>query len=189
MRKLFVYLGLSLITTSLTSLSLSAEAVVPQKSPLTSTHRDYLAIAGADQKEVAKKTNELLTANGEFARTIAKGLGVDATAGTPPDGDIFKQNLFLILQNQGTFRMIAEKIGATAAPAGAVEGADQSAKNHSILLTNKKIVGQILKKLGITPKPPTLTGTFEEKNVALLIGNRAALEKIKDKLTEMGKLK
>ncbi len=189
MRKLLVYLGLSLIATSLNSLSLSAKASAPQQSQLTSAHRDYVAIAGADQKEVAKKTNELLIANGEFARAMSKGLGGDTTNGTPPDGDIFKQNLFLILQNQKIFRSIAEKVGATAAPAGAVEGADQSAKNHSILLTNKKICGQILKKLGITPTPPTLTGTFEEKNVTLLIGNRAALEKIKDKLTEMGKLK
>ena len=84
MRKLLVYLGLSLIATSLNSLSLSAKASVPQQSQLTSAHRDYVAISGADRKEVAKKTNELLTANGEFARTIAKGLGADATAGTPP---------------------------------------------------------------------------------------------------------
>ena len=189
MRKLLVYLGLSLIATSLNSLSLSAKASVSQQSQLTSAHRYDVALTGADQKEVAKKTNELLTANGEYARTIAKGLGIDATVGTPPTGDIFKQNLFLILQNQGTFRAIAEKVGATAAPAGAVEGADQSAKNHSILLTNKKIVGQILKKLGITPTPPTLTGTFEEKNVTLLVGNRKALEKIDAKLKEMGKLK
>ena len=189
MRKLLVYLGLSLIATSLNSLSLSAKASVSQQSQSISAHRYDVALAGADQKEVAKKTNELLTANGEYARTIAKGLGINATAGTPPAGDIFKQNLFLILQNQGTFRSIAEKVGATAAPAGAVEGADQSAKNHSILLTNKKIVGQILKKLGITPTPPTLTGTFEEKNVTLLVGNRAALEKIDAKLKTMGKLK
>lgn len=189
MRKLFVYLGLSLIATSLNSLSLYADALVPQQSHFTSSHRKYLAITGADQTAVAKKTNALLTANGEFARTIAKGLGIEATAGTPPDGDIFQQNLFLILQNQGTFRAIAANIGAGAAPAGAVEGADQSEKNHSILLTNKKIVGAILKKLGITPTPPTLTGTFEEKNVTLLMGNRKALEKIEAKLKEMGKLK
>ena len=138
MRKLLVYLGLSLIATSLNSLSLSAKASIPQQSNVTSFDRNYVALTGADQKEVAKKTNELLTANGAFAREIANGLGANVTAGTPPEGDIFKQNLFLILQNQKTFRAIAEKIGATAAPAGAVEGADQSAKNHSILQTNKK---------------------------------------------------
>ncbi len=182
MRKFFVYLGSGIIATSLTSLSLSAEALVPQQSQLTSAHRDYVAITGADQSEVAKKTNALLTANGALARKIAAHLGIEATAGTPPDGDIFQQNLFLILQNQGTFRSIAEKVGATAAPAGAVEGADQSAKNHSILLTNKKICGQILKKLGITPTPATLTGTWEEKNVTLLMGNRKALDKIAAKL-------
>jgi pyruvate/2-oxoglutarate dehydrogenase complex dihydrolipoamide acyltransferase (E2) component len=181
MRKLFVYLGLSLIATSLNSLSFSAKASVPQQSSLTSAHRRYVAI-NADQTEVAKKTNALLTANGAFARKIAAHLGIESAAKTPPEGDVFQQNLFLILQNQDTFRAIAEKVGATAAPAGAVEGADQSAKNHSILLTNKKIVGQILKKLGITPTPPTLTGTFEEKNVTLLMGNRKALDKIAAKL-------
>ena len=181
MRKLFVCLGLGLIATSLNSLSLSAEASVPQQSYSTSAHRDYVAIT-ADQKDVAKKTNALLLANGAFARKILAHLGVESTPAAPPEGDVFQQNLFLILQNQDTFRAIAEKVKATAAPAGAVEGADQSAKNHSILLTNKKIVGQILKKLGITPTPPTLTGTFEEKNVTLLLGNRKALDKIAAKL-------
>jgi pyruvate/2-oxoglutarate dehydrogenase complex dihydrolipoamide acyltransferase (E2) component len=181
MRKLLVYLGLSLIATSLNSLSFSAKASVPQQSYSTSAHRTYVAIT-ADQTATAKKTNALLTANGIFARKIAAHLGIESAAKTPPEGDIFQQNLFLILQNQDTFRAIAEKVGATAAPAGAVEGADQSAKNHSILLTNKKICGQILKKLGITPTPPTLTGTFEEKNVTLLEGNRKALDKIAAKL-------
>ena len=181
MRKLFVCLGLGLIATSLDSLSLSARASISQQSSFTSAHRNYVAIT-ADQSETAKKTNALLTANGAFARKILAHLGVESTPAAPPDGDVFQKNLFLILQNQDTFRAIAEKIGATAAPAGAVEGADQSAKNHSILLTNKKIVGQILKKLGITPTPPTLTGTFEEKNVTLLVGNRKALDKIAAKL-------
>ena len=182
MRKLFVYLGLSLIATSLNSLALAARASIPHQSAAISAHRDDVALAGADQAEVAKKTNALLTANGAFARKIAAHLGIESAAKTPPEGDVFQQNLFLILQNQDTFRAIAEKVGATAAPAGAVEGADQSAKNHSILLTNKKIVGQILKKLGITPTPPTLAGTFEEKNVTLLMGNRKALDKIAAKL-------
>jgi hypothetical protein len=182
MSKLFVCLGLSVIVANLNCLSVSAETLVPQKSDVNFAHRNYLTLAGADQAEVAKKTNALLTENGILARKIATHLGIESTAKTPPEGDIQQKNLFLILQNQATFRSIAEKIGATAAPAGGVEGSDQSAKNHSILLTNKKIVGQILKKLGITPTPPTLTGTFEEKNVALLMGNRKALDKIADKL-------
>jgi hypothetical protein len=182
MRKFFGYLGCGIIATGLINFSLSAKAVVPQQSQLTSAHRNDLAIAGADQTAIAKKTNALLVANGAFARKIAAHLGVESTAAVPPEGDVFQQNLFLILQNQNTFRQIAEKVGATAAPAGAVEGADQSAKNHSILLTNKKICGQILKKLGITPTPPTLTGTWEEKNVTLLMGNRKALDKIAAKL-------
>jgi hypothetical protein len=181
MRKLFVCLGFGIIATSLNSLSLSAEALVPKQSDLTSSHRNYVAIT-ADQTEVAKKTNALLVANGAFARKIAAHIGAETNSAAPPDGDVFQQNLFLILQNQNTFRAIAEKVGATAAPAGAVEGADQSAKNHSILLTNKKICGQILKKLGIEPTPPKLTGTWEEKNVTLLMGNRKALDKIAAKL-------
>ena len=181
MSKLFVCLGLGLIATGLNSLSLPAGASVSQQSYSTSHNRGYVAIT-ADQKDVAKKTNALLVANGAFARKILAHLGVESTPAAPPEGDVFQQNLFLILQNQDTFRAIAEKVKATAAPAGAVEGADQSAKNHSILLTNKKIVGQILKKLGITPTPPTLTGTFEEKNVTLLLGNRKALDKIAAKL-------
>jgi hypothetical protein len=182
MRKVIICLGLGAIAASLSSLSLSAEAATTQRLNSTSSHRTSVAIAAADQTEVAKKTNALLIANGAFARKIAAHIGVETTAKEPPAGDIFQQNLFLILQNQATFRAIAAKVGATAAPAGAVEGADQSEKNHSILQTNKKIVGAILKKLGITPTPPTLTGTWEEKNVTLLMGNRKALDKIAAKL-------
>jgi hypothetical protein len=181
MRKLFLCLGAGVVVASLNSTVLSVKAT-PHRSHVNPAHGTYLAMFGADQAEVAKKTNELLTANGILARKIAAHLGVESTVGTPPDGDIFQKNLFLILQNQDTFRAIAVKVGATAAPAGAVEGPDQSAKNHSILLTNKKICGQILKKLGITPTPPTLTGTWEEKNVTLLMGNRKALDKIAAKL-------
>jgi pyruvate/2-oxoglutarate dehydrogenase complex dihydrolipoamide acyltransferase (E2) component len=181
MRKLFLCLGAGIFAASLNSAALSVRASASQRFHVNPAHGIYVAMF-ADQAVVAKKTNELLTANGILARKIAAHLGIESKVGTPPDGDIFQKNLFLILQNQDTFRAIAEKVGATAAPAGAVEGADQSAKNHSILLTNKKIVGQILKKLGITPTPPTLTGTFEEKNVTLLMGNRKALDKIAAKL-------
>jgi hypothetical protein len=181
MRKLFICLGSGLLVASLNSLSLPAEASVLKQSNFSQSHRNF-AMLGADQTAVAKKTNTLLIANGELARKIAAHIGAETNAAAPPDGDIFQQNLFLILQNQNTFRSIAAKVGATAAAAGAVEGADQSEKNHSILQTNKKIVGQILKKLGITPTPPKLTGTFEEKNVTLLMGNRKALDKIAAKL-------
>jgi hypothetical protein len=182
MRKFLVCLGSGVIAASINSLSLSAEALVPQRLHSTSSHGISVTIAAADQTATAKKTNALLIANGIFARKIASHLGLESSPKDPPAGDVFQQNLFLILQNQDTFRAIAAKVGATAAPAGAVEGADQSEKNHSILLTNKKIVGAILKKLGITPTPPTLTGTFEEKNVTLLMGNRKALDKIAAKL-------
>ena len=167
--------------TAVNGVSATVNASVLPKSQITPSSN--IAIVTADQTATAKKTNALLVANGALARKIATHLGVESSAKEPPAGDIFQQNLFLILQNQDTFRAIAAKVGATAAPAGAVEGADQSAKNHSILLTNKKIVGAILKKLGITPTPPTLTGTFEEKNVTLLMGNRKALDKIAEKLS------
>jgi hypothetical protein len=179
MRKVIVCLGLSTLMISVNSIPAAVKAAVVSKPEIVKS--SAIAIA-ADQTEVAKKTNALLIANGALARKIAAHIGLQITTKEPPAGDVFQQNLFLILQNQDTFRAIAAKVGATAAPAGAVEGADQSAKNHSILLTNKKIVGQILKKLGITPTPPTLTGTFEEKNVTLLMGNRKALDKIAEKL-------
>jgi hypothetical protein len=180
MRKLAVCLGLSTLMTTVNIDSAAVKASVLPKSQMAPSSN--IAIAAADQTEAAKKTNALLIANGALARKIATHLGIESSPKEPPAGDIFQQNLFLILQNQGTFREIAAKVGATAAPAGAVEGTDQSAKNHSILLTNKKIVGAILKKLGITPTPPTLTGTFEDKNVTLLMGNRKALDKIAEKL-------
>ncbi len=179
MRKLFLCLGAGVVVASLNSAAVKVSA--SQKFHVNPAHGIYLAMF-ADQAEVAKKTNALLISNGELARKIAAHLGVESSPKSPPDGDIFQQNLFLILQNQDTFRAIAVKVGATAAPAGAVEGPDQSAKNHSILLTNKKICGQILKKLGIEPTPPKLTGTWEEKNVTLLMGNRKALDKIAAKL-------
>jgi hypothetical protein len=179
MRKLFLCLGAGVVVASLNSAAIKVSA--SQKFYVNPAHGIYLAMF-VDQAEVAKKTNALLISNGALARKIAAHLGIESSPKSPPDGDIFQQNLFLILQNQDTFRAIAVKVGATAAPAGAVEGPDQSAKNHSILLTNKKICGQILKKLGITPTPPTLTGTWEEKNVTLLMGNRKALDKIAAKL-------
>jgi hypothetical protein len=180
MHKMTVLLGLSALMIAVNSVPAAVNASVSQKSQVAPSSN--IAIAAADQAVVAKKTNALLIANGALARKIAAHIGVEISPKEPPAGDIFQQNLFLILQNQDTFRAIAAKVGATAAPAGAVEGADRSAKNHSILLTNKKIVGAILKKLGITPTPPTLTGTFEEKNVTLLMGNRKALDKIAEKL-------
>jgi pyruvate/2-oxoglutarate dehydrogenase complex dihydrolipoamide acyltransferase (E2) component len=167
--------------TTVNGVSAAVNTSVSQKSQIALS--SDIAIAASDQSATAQKTNALLIANGALARKIAAHLRIESTPKTPPAGDVFQQNLFLILQNQDTFRAIAAKVGATAAPAGAVEGADQSEKNHSILLTNKKIVGAILKKLGITPTPPTLTGSFEEKNVTLLMGNRKALDKIAEKLS------
>lgn len=179
MRKWTVCLGLSTLMTIVNIVPVAVKASVLPKSQIAPSSDIAIAV---DRTAVAKKTNALLIANGILARKIAAHIGIVSSPKEPPSGDIFNQNLFLILQNQGTFRAIAAKIGASAAPAGAVEGADQSQKNHSILQTNRKIVGAILKKLEITPTPPTLTGTFEEKNVTLLMGNRKALDKIAEKL-------
>jgi hypothetical protein len=180
MRKMAFCLSLSAITIATNIIPAAVTASVLPKSQIAPSRS--IIIAAEDQAVTAKKTNALLIANGALARKIAAHLGIAITSKEPPAGDVFQQNLFLILQNQNTFRAIASKIGATSPPAGAVEGADQSEKNHSILQTNRKIVGAILKKLGITPTPPTLTGTFEEKNVTLLMGNRKALDKIAAKL-------
>jgi hypothetical protein len=182
MRKLLVCLGSGIVAVSINSLSLPAEALVPQRLDSTSSSGISVAIAATDQSAIAKKNNALLITNRALARKIATHLGLESSGEIPTTGDIFEQNKVLILQNQDTFRAIAGKIGAKAPPADAVEGADQSARNHSILLINKKIVGAILKKLGITPTPPTLKGTSEEKNNLLLIGNGKALVKIAAKL-------
>jgi hypothetical protein len=181
MRKLFLCLGAGVVVASLNSTVLSVKATT-HRSHVNPAHGTYLAMFGADQSAVAKKNQDLLMVNGALARKIAAHLKLEVSEPVLPSGSVLEQNQYLILQNQDVFRAIAAKVGAKAPPAGAVEGADQSAKNHSILLINKKIVGAILKKLGITPTPPTLTGTVEEKSNLLLIGNGKALGIIADKL-------
>jgi hypothetical protein len=181
MRKLILCLGAGIVAASLNSVALSVKASASQRYHVNPAHGIYVAMF-ADQGAVAKKNQDLLMVNGALARKIAAHLGLEVSEPVLPSGSVLEQNQYLILKNQDTFRAIAAKIGAKAPPAGAVEGADQSAKNHSILLINKKIVGAILKKLGITPTPPTLTGTTEEKSNLLLIGNGKALGKIAEKL-------
>jgi hypothetical protein len=182
MRKLFLCLGAGILTASLNSAAWSVKASASQRSHVNPAHGIYLAMFGADQNAVAKKNQDLLMVNGALARKIAAHLKLDVSEPVLPSGSVLEQNRYLILKNQDTFRAIAAAVGAKAPPSDAVVGADDSAKNHSILLINKKIVGAILKKLGITPTPPTLTGTIEEKSNLLLIGNGKALTKIAEKL-------
>jgi hypothetical protein len=182
MRKLFLCLGAGVVVASLNSATLSVKASASQRSHVNPAHGVYLAMFAPDQSALIKENTALLLKNRGIARQIATHLGIESTGEVPTTGTPLEQNQILILQNQDTFRAIAAKVGAKAPPAGAVEGADQAAKNHSILLINKKIVGAILAKLGITPTPPVLKGTFVEKNHTLLLANGAALVKIADKL-------
>jgi hypothetical protein len=182
MRKLFVYLGSGLLTVSLNSIFLSANASVLQSSHLDRIHRD-IALTEADQSPLIKQNKALLIANGNLARKIAAKLDIAVPAAVPTSGTPLEQNLSLILQNQEIFKAIATKVGAVVPELGAVDGADQAEKNHKTLLQNKSIVVGILNKLGIPPAPQTkLTGTFVDKNHTLLVGNGKAMAKIAAKL-------
>ena len=97
---------------------------------------------------------------------------------TPPE-----QNQVLILQNQETFKAIAEKVGATVPALSKPGGSDVAEQNHNLLLQNRQIVVAIASKIGVTlAAPPSLSGSFAEKNHTLLLGNKASLTKIAEKL-------
>ncbi len=106
-----------------------------------------------------------------------------APASVPITGTPLEQNQSLILQNQGVFKAIAVKAGATVPNLAPATGADQAEKNHKLLLQNKSIMVVILNKMDIAPAAPAeLTGTFVDKNHTLLVGNGKALAKIAAKL-------
>ena len=136
-------------------------------------------IAQADQSKLVTENRKLLIDNRALARKIATKLGISSTGEIPTTGTPLEQNQILILQNQETFKAIAEKVGATVPSLEAISATDLPEKNHGLLLQNRSIVVGILKKIGIAPAtPPTLTGTFVEKNNVLLKGNAATLAKI-----------
>jgi hypothetical protein len=163
--------------------SLSAHAAIESPQQAISSYRSTSIALYADESKLITENRALLIKNGAYARRIATKLGVAVTAlEVPTSGTPLEQNQSMILQNQKTFRDIADKVGATGAPMSEVNSSDPAEKNHQLLLVNKGIVVSILKKLGIKPTPPTLTGSFVQKNNILLKANAAALAKIGAKL-------
>jgi hypothetical protein len=168
--KIVVSMSAGLLAASLGSVSLMAQAV-PQAPTMRPSQARAFTIAQADQSKLITENRELLVNNRGLARKIATKLGLTSTGEIPTTGNPLEQNQVLILQNQETFKAIA------------VEAAEIAEKNHKLLLQNKSIVVEILKKLSIPLAPPAeLTGTFVEKNNTLLKGNAGALGKIAAKL-------
>jgi hypothetical protein len=181
--KIVVSMSAGLLAASLGSVSLMAQAVMPQAPTMRPSQARAFTIAQADQSKLITENRELLVNNRGLARRIATKLGLTSTGEIPTTGTPLEQNQVLILQNQETFKAIAEKVGATVPALTPVEAAEIAEKNHKLLLQNKSIVVEILKKLSIPLAPPAeLTGTFVEKNNTLLKGNAGALSKIAAKL-------
>jgi hypothetical protein len=166
-----VSISASLLAAGLGGINLAAHASmlqIPQKSPA----QERVLISQVDQSAMIAENRSLLVNNRELARKIATKLGITSTGDIPTTGTPLEQNQVLILQNQATFKAIAEKVGATVPALTPVEAAEIAEKNHKLLLQNKSIVVEILKKLGLPLAPPVdLTGTFVEKNHTLLKGN------------------
>lgn len=143
-----------------------------------------MLIAQADESKLVAENKALLLSNRELARKIASSQGITSSGDVPTTGTPLEQNQILILQNQETFKAIAEKVGATvpalSKPAGSSDTAEQ---NHNLLLQNRQIVVAIAGKIGVTlAAPPSLSGSFVQKNHTLLLGNKASLTKIAEKL-------
>jgi hypothetical protein len=157
-----------------------AQATTPshQKSPSNS-----VLIAQADESKLTAENKALLLSNREMARKIATSLGITSSGELPTSGTPPEQNQVLIMQNQETFKSIAEKVGATVPALSKPGGSDVPEQNHNLLLQNRQIVVAIAQKIGVTlAAPPELTGSFTEKNHKLLLGNKASLTKIAEKL-------
>jgi hypothetical protein len=177
-----VIISASLLAAGLGGVNLAAHASmlqVPQKFSVPGR----ILLAQADQSALITENRDLLVNNRALARKIATKLGITSTGELPTTGTPLEQNQVLILQNQETFKAIAEKVGATVPALTPVDAAEIAEKNHKLLLQNKSIVVEILKKLDLPLAPPAdLTGTFVEKNNTLLKGNAGALAKIAGKL-------
>jgi hypothetical protein len=181
---ILVSMSASVLVVSLGSVSLAAQVSTPSFSKIMFSGQERLfTVAQADQSQLVTENRELLVNNRSLARSIATKLGITSTGEIPTTGTPLEQNQVLILQNQETFKAIAAKVGATVPALTPVEAAEPAEKNHKLLLQNKSIVVEILKKLDIPLAPPAeLTGTFVEKNNVLLKGNAGALGKIAAKL-------
>jgi hypothetical protein len=164
--------------------SYAAQAATHQENRMTMSQENTFRVAQADQSKLVAENQKLLIDNRALARKIATKLGITSSGEIPTTGKPLEQNQVLILQNQETFKAIAEKVGAAVPTLTAVEATDIAEKNHKLLLQNRSIVVSILTKLGLpVAAPPTLMGTFVEKNNTLLKGNAAALAKIATKLS------
>ncbi len=175
-----------LLAVSLGGPSLATQSGSARPSDLSMRQQVTLIAADApvDQSALIKENRELLLTNRELARKIATKLGITSTGDVPTTGTPLEQNQILILQNQETFKAIALKVGATVPELTAIDAKDTAEKNHKLLLQNKSIVVEVLKKLEIplAPPPDLSKGTFVDKNNILLKGNGAALAKIATKL-------
>jgi hypothetical protein len=180
---IFVSMSASVLAIGLGGMNLVAQASILQTPQAPSIHERAVTVAQADQSALVTENRELLVNNRALARKIATKLGITSTGDLPNAGTPLEQNQMLIMQNQDTFKAIAEKVGATVPTLTPVEAAEIAEKNHKLLLQNKSIVVEILKKLDLPLAPPVeLTGTFVEKNNTLLKGNAGALAKIATKL-------
>jgi hypothetical protein len=178
-----VSMGVSLLAVGLSGVTLSVQATTLQTPQKLSIQAQAMTVAQADQSALITENHDLLINNRTLARKIATKLGITSTGDVPSTGTPLEQNQVLILQNQATFKAIAEKVGATVPTLTSVNAAEIAEKNHKLLLQNKSIVVEILKKLAIPLAPPVdLAGTFVEKNHTLLKGNAGALAKIATKL-------
>lgn len=181
MKILATSFSVAILTVSLNSFALSARADLTQPSQVGA--QSSLLLAQADESKMIADNQQLLISNRALARKIAGHLGLTSTGDVPTTGTPLEQNQVLILQNQATFKAIADKVGAKVPALPPAEGATPAEKNHNLLLQNRQIVLAILDKLAIPPAAPAaLTGTFVAKNHALLNANAATLAKIAAKL-------
>jgi hypothetical protein len=175
-----VKMSIALLAFSWMSVGAIAQAATPSHQKSTS---NSVLIAQADESKLVAENRALLLGNRDLARKIAGSLGVTSSGEVPTTGTPLEQNQVLILQNQETFKGIAEKVGATVPSLAKPSGGDIAEQNHNLLLQNRQIVVAIAQKIGVTlAAPPELTGSFVEKNHKLLLGNKASLTKIGEKL-------
>jgi hypothetical protein len=108
----FVSISASLLAVGLGSVSLAAQASVPQASQMRSVLERTVIVAQADQSALIKENRELLVNNRALARKIAAKLGITSTGEIPTTGTPLEQNQVMILQNQETFKAIATKVNS-----------------------------------------------------------------------------
>jgi hypothetical protein len=174
-------MSIALLVVGLTSAGAMAQASPSSHSNQSASNP--MLVAQADESKLVAENRALLLSNRDLARKIATSLGITSSGEVPTTGTPLEQNQILILQNQETFKAIAEKVGATVPALSKPAGSDTAEQNHNLLLQNRQIVVAIANKTGVTlAAPPTLSGSFVAKNHTLLLGNKASLTKIAEKL-------